>query len=757
MSGFHRALLSGSVILVLTHGAAMAQSVEADRPESTGLSDIVVTAQKSRENLQRTAAAVTAITSDVLVSRGVADLRDAQMVIPAARFQTEANNTQVFVRGVGSNLDVPNIEPTVAFNFNGTYMPREATSSAFFDVASMEVLPGPQGTLYGRGAMGGTVNVQFRRPEFNNNGSVLVEGGNYNLAHGTLAQNLELSSTLAVRVAVDYRRHDGYFTSGAEAADDIAGRFSILYEPNSNFSAYVWGFGAWKNGTAPNAVNHAPRNSPTDVKGGFLTRDPWDDVGSTQVSVDLANFLSSIGSPLPFTVGIARGEKNEYNTHSIGAEFKFDVTDNVALTYIPGYTRLKSGPYNWLGALQFLNTANIETHNHELRLSNDSGAVKWLAGLFYYHQSNSGYSAFFFGGPDFPNPLVENISDVRRNILKGEGAFAQLTWSASDRLRLIVGGRYSHDKREANGTNPEYRLPGQAPGTGPFTVPGSDPNWSYSKSFSSFDWKAAIEYDIAPKVMVYATAQTAHAPGTYNPISQAGLAAGDPFVNLAAPGTPFDGTVAIQKQKLTAFAGGFKSRIADNTLQVNVEGFYYDYRNLIQQEFDATKLFNPVFNAKKLQIYGFQADLIWKPTRNDTLNTSVGYTHARNKQFVTPAGLNFGGFQPPYSPDWTALGSYTHSFPIGNDASLDATVAGRYESSWFASFTHAPGTGQPAGGKLDASLTYKSGNGWQLAVWGKNLTNRAVLAAAAAAGVPGPAVGYLEAPRTYGLRFQIDY
>lgn len=761
MNRFSTYLLSGCAILAL-HGTAMAQTagqtgVAVPDQSTEGISDIVVTAQKRSESLQRTSAAVTAVSGDALITRGVGDLRDAQMVIPAARFQAEANNTQVFVRGVGSNLDFPNIDPAVAFNFNGVYVPREATSSAFFDIARMEVLPGPQGTLYGRGAMGGTVNVQFQRPQFNFDGSFVAEAGNYDLLHGTLAQNIKLSDTLAVRAAVDYKRHDGYFTSGAEAADDIAGRISLLYEPSSTFSAYLWASGAWKNGTAANSVNHAPSGSANDRHGGFLTSNPWDDVGSSQVSVNLAAYLASIGSPLPFTVGIARAEKNQYDTQSIGGEFNLEFGNNLTLTYIPGYTQLKSSPYNWLGAIQFINTADIETYSHELRLAGDSGPVKWLTGLFYYHQSNSGYSDFAFGGPDFPNPFIEHVADVRRNRIFGEGIFGQATWSASDNLRLILGGRYSHDKRKANGTNPEYRLPGQAPGTGPFTAPGTDPNWSFEKSYSYFDWKAAIEYDVAPRVMLYATAQTGHAPGTYNPISQAGLRAGDPFVNLVAPGTPFDGTIEVQQQKLTAFAAGVKSRVLDNTLQINIEGYYYDYRNLIQQEFDSTKLFNPVFNAKKLEIYGFQADFLWQPTAQDTLSVNAGYTHARNKQFVTPGGLNFEGFQPPYSPDWTLLGSYTRSFLLPGDAKLDATVAGRYESSWFASFTHSAGTGQSAGAKLDASLTYDSGKNWQLSLWGKNLTDRAVLAAAAAAGVPGPAVAYLEAPRTYGVRFKIDY
>lgn len=754
MSKFTVSLLTGAAMFITLVGTASAQTTPEDPDHSAeGLADIVVTAQKSSENLQRTAAAVTAVTGENLISRGVADLRDAQMVIPAARFQAEANNTQVFVRGVGSNLDFPNVDPAVAFNFNGVYVPREATSSAFFDIASLEVLPGPQGTLYGRGAIGGAINVQFKRPEFNFDGSALIEGGNYDLIHGTLAQNLKVSDTVALRFAVDYRNHKGYYTSGSDAADDLAGRVSLLFKPSDRFSAYIWATGASKNGTTQNPVNHAPKGDPNDLFNGFLTKNPRDDLGSSQISVNLANFLASIGSPLPFTVGIARAEKNNYNTYSVGGEFNLELGENTTLTYIPGYTHLKAVPFNWSGALRFLNTADIDAQSHELRLAGDTGPIKWLGGLFYYHQRNSGISEISFGGPDFPNPFIQHILDVRRNVVEGEGLFGQITWSTTDRLRLVLGGRYSRDRREANGTNPEYRLPGQAPGTGPFTAPGTNPNWAFKKSYSYVDLKGAIEYDIADRVLLYATVQTAHAPGTYNPISQAGLNAGDPF----HPGIPFDGTVEVQEQKLTAFSAGIKSRLADNTLQINLEAFYYNYRNLIQQQFDVTLLFNPVFNAKKEEIYGFQADILWQPSDADTLSINAGYSRARAKEFVTPSGISFAGSQPAYAPDWTVLAGYTRSFSLGGDSSLKANVAGRYESSWFSTFTHAPGTRQSAGAKVDASLTYDSGKNWQFGIWGKNLTDRTAIAAAAAAGVPGPAVAYLEAPRTFGVRFQIDY
>src|SRR5260370_26693404 len=145
---------------------------------SEAVQEMIVTAEKQSENLQKAPAEVTVLPSDILMESGITDLREAQRLVPAVRFQAEGNNTQVFIRGVGANLDFPNVEPNVAFNFAGIYMPREADSAAFFDVAQLAILPVPQGTLYGRSAIGGTINLTPTKPPFSNDGEAVLQVGN---------------------------------------------------------------------------------------------------------------------------------------------------------------------------------------------------------------------------------------------------------------------------------------------------------------------------------------------------------------------------------------------------------------------------------------------------------------------------------------------------------------------------------------------------------------------------------------------------
>ncbi len=173
-------LLRAAIALQLIPALAVADDAGAGA-EGAGLEVITVTAQKVSEDLQKTAAAITAISGDVLVSAGVYDIRGVQNLMPSVRFQAENASTELYIRGVGSTLDLPNIEPPNAFNFNGVYIPREGTSVGLFDISSIELLPGPQGTLYGRAALGGAVNVEFNRPTQELETSGVLEVGDYSL------------------------------------------------------------------------------------------------------------------------------------------------------------------------------------------------------------------------------------------------------------------------------------------------------------------------------------------------------------------------------------------------------------------------------------------------------------------------------------------------------------------------------------------------------------------------------------------------
>lgn len=689
-----------SLITVLaTPGPAIAATAESTQASTTStLEEVVVTAQKLRENLQRTPAAVTALAGDALLAAGVTDIRAAQNLVPSVRFQAENASTEIYLRGVGSTLDLPNIEPPNSFNFNGVYIPREATSVGLFDVGQLEVLPGPQGTLYGRGSLGGAVNVEFNRPTRSLESQAVLEAGSDSLFHGTFVQNVPVTDDLALRGAFDYIHHDGYQKTGADSKDDYSARLSALYEPVDDVSIYFWSHGAKKTGRSPNLVRRGYNGGTFDGDPtAFDTNDPWNDV---------------------ITPDAPDAGRQHYEQLSLGAQVDWKL-DGITLTYIPSYVYLDWEGNYWLEDIPAFLSSHYNQVTNELRLANDEGQrVQWLVGLHAYQTTGDGL--FTSGG--FP------LADVNRNRLAGLAAFGEATLSVSDGLRLTAGGRYSDDDREGAGQTA-------------FGVP-----YTSDQNFDNLDWKLGAEYDLNATSMMYATVQTGYQPGTYN----------------LFPSTPTQSN-EVDSAHLTAYTVGLKSRTLGGRLQINNEAFFYDYQDLLVQSFNLNTALLTTFNAEKVEIYGYQLDVLAQATEVDRLNLSVGYLHAEYVDFMVPAGVNIGeprrdfsGYQLQYAPDWTVSAGYQHDF-IFASGHLRARAETRYEGAFWGTFNHARGTQQLHYFKSDASLTYVDNDQWTLGAWIKNIENEPVLAATTT-GQFGPyGDAFIEPPRTYGVRLTVDF
>ncbi|HWS67488.1 MAG TPA: TonB-dependent receptor [Steroidobacteraceae bacterium] len=701
---FRQTCLPICVLSISFTGWAARPALAAADAAGEALAEIIVTAEKQTQNLQKTAAAVTAIPADVLIEAGVVNLPDAEKLVPSVRFQAEGDNIQVFIRGVGANLDFPNVEPNVAFNFAGIYLPREADSAAFFDVQQLEILPGSQGTLYGRSAIGGTINLTPAKPGFNNEGETLLEVGNHSAVHLTVTQNFKASESAALRAAVDYAYNNGFMVTGADSKNDVSVRLSTILKPTDHLTAYLWFQGAQKMGYHANLVNKG-----TDPATGkycetcFFYGNAWDDTRTGKYAG-------------PF--GTTEREREHYKTDMVGGQIDYEF-DGAVLSYLPSYLYLDAAPFYWLSAIQSTNTAHYNQLTQELRLaSTGGGPFKWLGGLAYYNSRNSGTESLFTN-----LPFVFYQTNVDADRLVGYSAFGQVSYSITDSLRLTGGGRASSTKRTAHGF--EVVALGGLP-------------YDFDKTYNHFDWKVGFEKDVAPEMMVYGTVQTGYQQGTFN----------------ALPNTPTFSN-EVQPEKLISYTAGIKTRWLDDRLQINNELYYYDYHNLIIQAYDISAPYNVIFSGNKVGIRGDQLDVLAKVSQQDQINLNIGYSRSRNKDVIDPTGRNFDGLSPPYSPDWTAEAGFTHNIPVG-DATLRAHIDWRFESSWFADYVHNKGTRQVPSNKGDASLTYDA-TSWTAGAWIKNMTNRAVIAATAAAGLPGPATAYLDDPRTFGLRFTVKY
>jgi iron complex outermembrane recepter protein len=524
-----------------------------------------------------------------------------------------------------------------------------------------------------------------------------------------------IGDTFAVRLAVDDLQHRGYMTSGSDSQRDFSARLGVLYQPNDQLSIYVWDQIAALQGHPQNSVVKGV--NPTTGKlspNSYLTSDPWND-----------ELPAPYAASLPF--GQPAAEHQGYSNNMVGGEVNFKVGPDITLTDIPSYLDVTVSPSYWLAAFPANLTVHYNQWTNELRAAGTESWGSWLAGFYAYRLQSSGI--FSFGGFT-PDTAIVLPFDIDLNRITGQAGFGQVTLNLPEDLRLTLGGRYSHDHRTGDGN-----LDGGAALT-PFT---------YDHTFSHVDYKVGLDYDIAPGVLFYGAVQTAYQPGTFN----------------GYPSTPTYSN-AVDSANLRAYSTGVKSRFFGDSLQVNDEVFYYDYRGLFASAYNTITNQQQTFNVQKTEILGNQLDLIYKVTTSDQLKLSVGYLNARNIRFQLPDGsANFDGFQLQYAPDWTVTAGYAHDFHF-DSGYVRASASTRYEDSFYADYVHTPGGRQQSYHKTDASLTYYSERGsWSLGLWVKNIENVAVIAATAGGSAIPPlaegATANLEAPRTFGMRATWNY
>jgi iron complex outermembrane receptor protein len=336
------------------------------------LSEIVVTAEKRTENIEKAPVTVSVVSGDDLAIRGIDDISEATVMFPSVKFGQISGTTHLYIRGIGAEQDRASIDPLSAMTENGINIPREATGNDLYDVSAVEVLPGPQSTLYGASAAGGIVSVVDNRPVNKEGGYAIFETGNYDLKHVTAVENMPLSDVFYVRAAFDDVVHDGYETSGAQAQDELGARISAVYAPSKDFNGYMW--------YSYNHTGGEPANTVTllGTSGNHTFADPnhaWNDSLCTP---------SGAGAPLgvnatcdPFFIG---QQFQDFRTNIAGAQFDWHLP-GVTITDIPGALIQDGTSLQYFSP--FPNWQDIGTHQYsnELRFTSDSEKpFKWVGG-----------------------------------------------------------------------------------------------------------------------------------------------------------------------------------------------------------------------------------------------------------------------------------------------------------------------------------------------------------------------------------------
>jgi iron complex outermembrane receptor protein len=468
--------ITAIIILAAVSDTALAQSASAQlraapaAGSSPELEEVVVTAEKRTENLQKAPASIVAVSGEALQNAGITDPQQLDKLLPSANLRQEGPVVQVFIRGVGGRVDTPNLFAASTFVYNGIPVPRAQPFGVLFDLDSVQAISGPQGTLYGGTAAGGAVNIITAQPQNNFSGSALLEGGNRGEGHVAVNQNMPLGRDVSLRAAVDYNRHDGYFNNGIQAGNKPEGRLSLLATPTDNLTVLLFASAAKETGTpfTSGLLNPSPAN-------------PWDlppEVGGVPINVG-ATYTND-------------------QAQIVGANVEWRVGGNV-FTYIPGlaHTNVDYKYYYILQPPTLLRVTFKEDQlTQELRWSRQVGALQLSAGAFYLHDPLT------FGEIVGKGFTINNTSQTNTTY----AGFGQAVYSVTDRLRITAGGRASTDKVEATGVGV-----------------GGRPNSAFAFDHSQHtpDGKLGLDYDFTPRILIYANVQTSYIEFGYNPVPTA--------------------------------------------------------------------------------------------------------------------------------------------------------------------------------------------------------------------------------------------
>jgi iron complex outermembrane recepter protein len=672
--------------------------------ESQELAEIVVTAEKRPEVLQKTPEAISAETGIALVQQGITDVRGLGQLFPAIELGQDYIYTQIDIRGVGANNDAPALDPAIAFNIDGVYQSRDyGTYGAFYDIDRVEVVRGPQGTLYGRNATGGSINLITNKPVDTFQAAADFDIGNYDSKRGFGMLNVPINDELAVRGAVQYSDHEGYLSSGFNDEDSLGARLQALFKPNADVSLLVGGDYFQDHSLGAHTVIGLPYVIPSN---------PYYDPASS--ATFFSDFKSwSFHSQLDWNLGFA------------------------TLTEIPAYKRVDFDTTDPVVGVFSTAISSDITYSNELRLASvadPKNPWSWVVGLYLFKESDYIYQNYF-------NPYFASIT-TNPDIGEKSGAlFGQTTYAIRDGLRLTGGLRFSDDTKTANGSDKVF-IPQL-----PFPV-GDIPD-NYNQNWHHVDWRVGIDTDITPTSLLYANIATGYLEGGFNLGSSVGLLPN------------------FQPEKLTAYSVGSKNRLFDNRFQINVEAFYYDYKDYIVSEYLTQGPLAgdfALYNADKTRIFGGEIETQTLITKDDLLSLNVALLNAEYTNFTLPAASNgvtdLSGFTAMKSPSVSIQAGYQHTWDLANGAKLQGGVTSHFDSAYWTLFDHSPGSQQPSYTKTNVVLTYSApGNKWHVQAYGNNLENTAVIATAAPANSSSNGVPWvhLEPPRTYGVRFGVNY
>ncbi len=714
---FKKAAIPAALASTLTLSAF----AEEAQPTNAGLEEVVVTAQKREQNLQDVPVAITAINAQAITDRNISDISDVGSTAPNVQIAPSpggSTGATVAIRGAASINPAATWEPSVGIYMDGVFIAKNV--GGIFDVAELsaiEILRGPQGTLYGKNTTGGAINLVTRKPYEEFGAKVKVGTGNYGYTEfaGTVDTGT-VGDIASFMLSYSKRDRQGFYENTAPNAK--IDKFKKLDSQAALFKANI---------DATDQLN-------------FVYTVDYSKRDNTVALGQLENLKDGkLSKPKRLGKGALNGanfDKSESSGHSLITTY--DIDDNLTVKSITAYREMKFNDYNdydGTAAPIFETQRNVKHHqtSQEIQLIGTTNHINFVSGLFYYTDQVDAKNPYHWDLTSVGVPIpAYTLNNYYGSESTSYAVFGQADWLATDTLTLTLGGRLTQETKKAYVEHPDINP------RFPTVLPYSS---NAEKTWSNFSPMVSLSYAATDDLTTYAKVSQGWRAGGFNGES----------ATKANAETPYD------EETSTAYELGMKGQWFDNRLKTNLALFLSDIKNMQVSAYDNSTGYSKIENAGESQTRGIELETLVAITDELTAFFNYGYLHAEYTNFIDP----LDGQQKKdemlfaYAPDSKFSVGFNYAKPVGF---AELKITGDYsytaEQVFYRQKDAAAKTKSDAYGLLNgrialADISVGGNQTLDLGLWGKNLTGEAYRVNGIPAG-PTSGINYYGDPRTFG-------
>ncbi len=762
---------AGAVLLSLAGAAAAEQSATVSQQGVT-VDTIVVTAQHRSENLQNVPISVTAIAAKDVKALGIKETEDIGQLASNVQIVGNSgagNQPLITIRGVGLNdFDTNNAGPNGIYVDDVYISAPSAQAFAVFDVGQVQILKGPQGTLYGKNTSGGAVLFTSNRPTDTMTGDLNLEYGNYNTLSLNGGVGGPINDQLDFRIAGVFNHSDGFMHNTlngepASGSNSEAVRLQLLYKPNDRLKIlFSSSIGDMRN--LPEEYRHIGVFVPGTQSDGSPTF-----CSPAQAYAGGCVDMFGYGTPRKYYDGAwsrTQQLRNFNNLDILRVDYSLG---SIKLTSISSFEHndkffpenSDAGPNNLL-AVNYGVKSN--TFTQEFRAAQSTDHYNWVAGLYYLHETLSqNQPLYLFGNGDqfggfgvAPGPgafdgITQRSFDISSQGSDSVAAFGQGDYSFN-RFTLTLGGRVTYERRTFEYTGSTQF---QSGGTGNYGPLQDIVNVSEAQAVTNFTWKGGLSYHFTDRVMGYFSASTGFKSGDFN----GSFLSNDPAQILIQ-------LKPVNPEKVTAYELGVKSSFFDQRLILDAAVFYNNYQN--EQIFaqvpetiqtaagPVAQITNILTNAKQAHTEGLEIELTAVPVRGLTLSLQPSWLEAKLDRAGLPSyagSTSLDGNDLAYSPHFSLVATAEYKYWFGSGDDIDFRWDSSYRTHQFLDATNDPYIQQNGYWLHNLNVTFESLKGWNVGFYVRNLTGTRYATTGSDLGNPfGLVELVIGQPRTYGVK-----